>query len=105
MKERLPLVEDRVRSRLKQLSARPGDADWLRLKSSGILNEYPNLAAYFSPAVKRGLPTDRLSRLNWRSTPASRRPADEIRSGLELSSEFSFSVLVLTLAPAARTTN
>jgi glutathione S-transferase len=28
-KERLPLVEDRVRSRLKQLSARLGDADWL----------------------------------------------------------------------------
>src|SRR4029077_8310753 len=27
--ERMPLVEDRVRSRLKQLSARLGDADWL----------------------------------------------------------------------------
>ena len=27
--ERLPLVEDRVRDRLKQLSARLGDADWL----------------------------------------------------------------------------
>ena len=73
-KERLPLVEDRVRSRLKQLSARLGSADWLdggfsagdlmmvsvllRLKSSGILNEYPNLAAYLArgeerPAYKR----------------------------------------------------
>src|SRR5574338_1473380 len=28
-KERLPLVEDRVRERLKQLSARRGDAEWL----------------------------------------------------------------------------
>ncbi len=61
-KERLPLVEDRVRDRLKQLSARLGDADWLdgafsagdlmmvsvllRLRRSGILDEYPNLSAY-----------------------------------------------------------
>jgi glutathione S-transferase len=72
--ERLPLVEDRVRDRLEQLSARLGDADWLdgafsagdlmmvsvllRLKSSGILDEYPNLAAYLArgetrPAYKR----------------------------------------------------
>src|SRR4029077_14806171 len=59
--ERLPLVEDRVRDRLDQLSGRLSDADWLdgafsagdlmmvsvllRLKSSGILDEYPNLAA------------------------------------------------------------
>src|ERR1700754_3503907 len=28
-KERLPLVEDRARNRLRQLSARLGDADWL----------------------------------------------------------------------------
>ena len=73
-KERLPLVEDRVRDRLNQLSARLGDADWfdgafsagdlvmvsvlLRLKLSGILDEYPNLAAYVGrgearPAYKR----------------------------------------------------
>jgi len=72
--ERLPLVEDRVRDRLDQLSGRLGDADWLdgafsagdlmmvsvllRLKSSGILDEYPNLAAYVArgeapPAYKR----------------------------------------------------
>src|SRR5215469_14167498 len=72
--ERLPLVEDRVRNRLNQLSARLGDADWvhgafsagdlmmvsvlLRLKSSGILDEYRNLAAYLArgemrPAYKR----------------------------------------------------
>src|ERR1700722_9252844 len=73
-KERLPLVEDRVRGRLDQLSGRLGDADWLdgafsvgdlmmvsvllRLRLSGILNEYPNLAAYVArgearPAYKR----------------------------------------------------
>jgi glutathione S-transferase len=73
-KERLPLVEDRVRDRLKQLSARLGGADWLdggfsagdlmmvsvllRLRPSGILDEYPNLAAYVArgearPAYKR----------------------------------------------------
>jgi glutathione S-transferase len=72
--ERLPLVENRVRDRLDQLSSRLGDADWLdgafsagdlmmvsvllRLKSSGILDEYPNLAAYVArgearPAFKR----------------------------------------------------
>ena len=72
--ERLPLVEDRVGDRLDQLSVRLGDADWLdgafsagdlmmvsvllRLKSSGILDEYPNLAAYVArgearPAYKR----------------------------------------------------
>ena len=70
--ERLPLVEDRVRNRLKQLSARLGDADWLdgafsagdlmmvsvllRLKSSGILDEFPNLAAYLARG-KRSPPT------------------------------------------------
>jgi glutathione S-transferase len=59
---RLPLVEDRVRARLNQLAARLGDADWLdggfsagdllmvsvllRLRPSGLLNEFPGLAAY-----------------------------------------------------------
>jgi glutathione S-transferase len=73
-KERLPLVVDRVRDRLGQLSGRLGDADWLdgafsagdlmmvsvllRLKSSGILDEHPNLSAYVvrgeaRPAYKR----------------------------------------------------
>jgi len=72
--ERLPLVEDRVRDRPGQLSSRLGDVDWLdgafsagdlmmvsvllRLKSSGILDEYPNLTAYVArgearPAYKR----------------------------------------------------
>ena len=73
-KERLPLVEDRVRARLEQLSSRLGDAEWLegafsagdllmvavlfRSKASGILDEYPNLSAYAArgearPAFKR----------------------------------------------------
>jgi glutathione S-transferase len=68
-KQRLPLVEDRVRARLKQLSARLGDADWLdgafsaadlmmvsvllRLRSSGILDEFPNLAAYVARGEAR----------------------------------------------------
>jgi glutathione S-transferase len=72
--ERLPLVEDRVRGRLKQLSGRLGDAHWLdgafnagdlmmvsvllRLKYSGLLDEFANLAAYVArgesrPAYKR----------------------------------------------------
>jgi glutathione S-transferase len=73
-KQRLPLVQDRVRDRLNQLSPRLGDADWfdgafsagdlmmvsvlLRLKLSGMFEEYPNLAAYAvrgetRPAYKR----------------------------------------------------
>jgi glutathione S-transferase len=72
--ERLPLVADRIRARLQQLSARLGDADWLdgafsagdlmmvsvllRLRASGILDEFPNLAAYVArgearPAYRR----------------------------------------------------
>lgn len=72
--ERLPLVQDRVRDRLQQLAARLGDADWLdaafsagdlmmvsvllRLRPSGILDEFSNLAAYVArgearPAYKR----------------------------------------------------
>nr|WP_218110358.1 hypothetical protein [Oligoflexus tunisiensis] len=90
-KERLPLVKDRVKSRLHQLSDRLDDADWLdggfsvgnlimvsvllRLRSSGILNEFPNLSP-MSPVAKRGLPTSRLSMLKRRLTPANHRPAD-----------------------------
>ena len=67
--ERLPLVEDRVRNGLAQLSARLDDADWLdgafsvgdlmmvsvllRLRSSGILDEYPNLVAYVARGEAR----------------------------------------------------
>jgi glutathione S-transferase len=73
-KERMSLVEDRVRGRLQQLSARLGDADWLdggfnagdlmmigvlrRLGPSGLLNDTPNVAAYVArgearPAFRR----------------------------------------------------
>ena len=68
-KERLPLVVDRVRKPLDQLSARLGDADWLdgafsagdlmmvsvllRLRASGILDEFPNLAAYVARGEAR----------------------------------------------------
>jgi glutathione S-transferase len=67
--ERLPLVEDRVRDRLDQLSGRLSGANWLdgafsagnlmmvsvllRLSSSGVLDEYPNLAAYVARGEAR----------------------------------------------------
>ncbi|MUV14864.1 glutathione S-transferase family protein [Noviluteimonas gilva] len=68
-KERLPLVLDRIRNRLGQLSVRLGDADWLdgafsagdlmmvsvllRVRASGLLDEYPNLAAYVARGEAR----------------------------------------------------
>src|SRR6202163_1581980 len=72
--ERLPILEDRVRVRLGELSSRLGDADWLddafsagdllmvtvlrRLNGSGMLEKYPSLSAYVArgesrPAYKR----------------------------------------------------
>jgi glutathione S-transferase len=76
--ERLPLLDDRIRVRLTELSAALGRADWLdsafggafsagdlmmvmvlrRLYGMGILEEYPTLAAYVArgearPAFKR----------------------------------------------------
>ncbi|MEO5938198.1 MAG: glutathione S-transferase family protein [Sphingomonas sp.] len=67
--ERLPLVMDRIRVRLKQLAAHLGDADWLdgafsagdllmvsvllRLRMSGLLDEYPTLAAYVARGEAR----------------------------------------------------
>jgi glutathione S-transferase len=67
--ERLPLVLDRVRARLRQLAARLGDADWLdgefsagdllmvsvllRARPSGILDEFPTLAAYVARGEAR----------------------------------------------------
>jgi glutathione S-transferase len=72
--ERLPILEDRVRDRLGELSRRLADSDWLegefsagdllmvtvlrRLNGSGMLEEYPNLIAYVArgearPAFKR----------------------------------------------------
>ena len=67
--ERLPLVEERVRHRLTQLSNRLGDANWLdgafsagdlmmisvllRLKPSGLLGQYQNLNAYVARGEAR----------------------------------------------------
>ena len=67
--ERLPLVKDRVRARLDQLSVYLGAAEWLdsafsagdllmvsvllRLRMSGILDEYQNLAAYVARGEAR----------------------------------------------------
>ncbi|UXS39264.1 glutathione S-transferase family protein [Agrobacterium tumefaciens] len=72
--ERLQIVDERIRKRLGELSSRLGKAEWLdgafsagdllmisvlqRIKSSGILDEYANLAAYVArgearPAYKR----------------------------------------------------
>ena len=87
--ERLPLVEDRVRNRLHQLSDRLNDADWLdggfsagdlmmvsvllRLKSSGILNEFPILSGYVvrgeaRPSYKRAF--DAQAAINTGKPPA-----------------------------------
>ena len=67
--ERMPLLETRLHARLDDLAARLGDADWLdgafsagdlmmiavlrRLKSSGLLESYPNLAAYVARGEAR----------------------------------------------------
>jgi glutathione S-transferase len=72
--QRLPMLEDRIRARLGDLSNRLGDTDWLdgafsaadimmvtllrRPASSDLLKEYPNLLAYVArgearPAFKR----------------------------------------------------
>ncbi|MBS0238101.1 MAG: glutathione S-transferase family protein [Proteobacteria bacterium] len=72
--ERLAVLDNQVRVRLGELSRRFGDADWLdrafsaadlmmvhvllRLKSSGLLDEYSNVSAYVArgearPAYKR----------------------------------------------------
>ena len=72
--ERLTMIENRIRVRLGELSGWLGNADWLdgafsagdlvmvgvllRLKSSGMLDGYPNLCAYVArsearPAYKR----------------------------------------------------
>lgn len=72
--QRLPLVQERVRDRFRPLSARLGEAEWLdgeftagdlmmvsvllRSRASGLLDEFPNLAAYVArgearPAYRR----------------------------------------------------
>ena len=67
--ERYAMVDERIRGRLSQLSARLGDGEWLdgafsaadiimvhvlrRLEDTDILQEYPNLAAYVARAKER----------------------------------------------------
>jgi glutathione S-transferase len=66
---RRPMLQERVRARLGELSRHLGDADWLdgafsagdlmmvtvlrRLASSGLLDEFPNVAAYIARAEAR----------------------------------------------------
>jgi glutathione S-transferase len=66
---RQPMLEDRVRTRLRELSAHLGEADWLdgafsagdllmvtvlrRLGGSGLLEEFPSLCAYIARAEAR----------------------------------------------------
>jgi len=68
-KERMPLVLDRIRDRFRPLSARLGDAEWLdgefsagdllmvsvllRARPSGVLDEFPTLAAYVARGEAR----------------------------------------------------
>jgi glutathione S-transferase len=67
--ERFAMVDERIRERLKQLSARMGDSEWLdgafsaadiimvhvlrRLEGTEILREYSNLATYVERAKER----------------------------------------------------
>ena len=67
--QRLRVLEDSIRKRLGDLSARLGHADWLdgafsagdllmatvllRAKGSGLLNEFPNISAYLARAEAR----------------------------------------------------
>ena len=68
-RERMPIVADRVRERLRQLAARLGNADWLdggfgvgdlmmvhvllRMRASGILDEFASLARYVARGEAR----------------------------------------------------
>ncbi|WP_027484312.1 glutathione S-transferase family protein [Rhodanobacter sp. OR87] len=67
--ERLPLIKERIRTRLGELAVRLDEADWLdggfsagdlmmvhtlqRLKPSGLLDGYPKLAAYVARGEAR----------------------------------------------------
>ncbi|MFC5568724.1 glutathione S-transferase family protein [Lysobacter yangpyeongensis] len=78
--QRMPILEKNIRQRLDRLSHHLGDADWLdgrfsagdlmmvmvlfRLEGSGLLEEYPNLAAYVArgqarPAFRRAFDAQR----------------------------------------------
>jgi len=67
--ERFAMVDQRIRDRLRQVSARLGGSDWLdgdfsaadiimahvlrRLEGSGLIDDFPNLAAYIARAEAR----------------------------------------------------
>ncbi len=84
--ERFAMVDERIRGRLAQLSARLGDSEWLieefsaadiimvhvlrRLEGSGLLEEYPALMDYIArgearPAYRRAFASQRAA---WEST-------------------------------------
>ncbi|WP_260597107.1 glutathione S-transferase family protein [Sphingomonas endolithica] len=89
---RLSILDHRVRTRIGQLAARLGDADWLdgvfsagdllmiavlrRLSGSGLLNDYPTLTAYISrgesrPAYQRAF-ADQLAVFTRGDSPTAR---------------------------------
>ncbi|BBD39945.1 MULTISPECIES: glutathione S-transferase family protein [Aminobacter] len=69
LEERIPMLKDRIRVRMDQLSDRLGEAEWLdgafsagdlmmvmvlrRLEGDGIVEDYPNLAAYVARGQAR----------------------------------------------------
>ena len=99
---RMPLVRDRVRTRLSQGSSRLGDGAWLdgafsagdllmasvllRLKASGLLDEHSNLAAYVArgearPAYARAFAAQLA--VNAPVAGAGQRDAGRPRSGMQ----------------------
>ena len=116
--ERLPLVEDRVRGRLNQLSVRLGDADWLdgafsagdllmvsvllRLRPSGILDEFPKPGRLCRPRRSAA----RLQAGFRRSIGGQHRQATdrliEVRRGLEVAIRVFLQFMGPDPKPAAR---
>ncbi len=89
--QRMPLVKDRIRQRLGELSTRLGDADWLdgafsvgdlmmvsvllRLRASGLLDKFPTIAAYVArgearPAYQRAFAAQLALNTRKESVPA-----------------------------------
>ncbi len=87
---RMPLVKDRVRARMARLADHLGEAEWLdgdfsagdlmmisvilRLRPSGLLDEFPSLAAYVArgearPAYKRAFAAQLLINAPQNSNP------------------------------------
>lgn len=86
--QRIPLLKDRARDRLRPLSRHLGEAEWLegafsagdlmmasvllRFRASGLLDEHPNLAAY----VERGEARPAYRRAFAAQRAVNTRPAD-----------------------------